>query len=49
MIAHATKPELIGTYRYDIQDINGKFYVRDMIETIKYKGNGFVDYYFEHV
>lgn len=48
MIAHATKPELVGTYRYDIQDVNGKFYVRDMIETINYKGNGFVDYYFDH-
>ncbi len=48
MLAHATKPELIGTYRYDTQDINGKYYVRDMVEAITYKGYGFVDYYFEH-
>jgi len=48
MVAHATKPELIGTYRYDVQDINGKYYVRDMVEAIQYKGYGFVDYYFEH-
>jgi len=48
MIAHATKPELIGTYRFDKQDINGKYYVRDMVEAIKYKGFGFVDYYFEN-
>ncbi len=48
MIAHATKPELIGTYRYNVEDINGKFYVRDMVEAINYKGYGFVDYYFQH-
>lgn len=48
MVAHAIKPELIGTYRYNIQDINGKYYVHDMVETIEYKGYGFVDYYFEH-
>lgn len=48
MVAHATKPELVGTYRYDVKDINGKYYVRDMVEAIKYKGYGFVDYYFEH-
>lgn len=48
MVAHATKPELIGTYRYDVTDIHGKYYVRDMVETINYKGYGFVDYYFEN-
>ena len=48
MVAHATKPELIGTYRYNVQDLNGKYYVHDMLEAIKYKGYGFVDYYFEH-
>jgi len=47
MVAHATKPDLVGTYRYDITDINGKYYVRDMVETITYKGYGFVDYYFD--
>ncbi|PLX05130.1 MAG: hypothetical protein C0595_00685 [Marinilabiliales bacterium] len=47
MVAHPIKPELVGTYRYDIQDLNGKYYVRDMVEAIKYKGYGFVDYYFE--
>lgn len=48
MVAHATKPELIGTYRYNVTDINGKYYVRDMVEAISYKGYGFVDYYFEN-
>jgi len=48
MVAHATKPELVGTYRYDVTDVNGKYYVRDMVEAIVYKGYGFVDYYFAH-
>jgi signal transduction histidine kinase len=48
MVAHAVMPELIGTYRYNSEDVNGKFYVRDMVETIRYKGEGFLDYYFEY-
>jgi len=48
MVAHALKPELIGTYRYNSVDINGKYYVRDMVEMISYTGEGFVDYYFEY-
>ena len=48
MVAHATKPDFIGTYRYNIQDIHGKYYVRDMVEAIVYKGFGFVEYYFDH-
>ncbi|PLX12459.1 MAG: hypothetical protein C0598_05900, partial [Marinilabiliales bacterium] len=48
MVAHAIDTNLIGTYRYDIQDINDKYYVRDMVEAITYKGYGFVDYYFEN-
>ncbi len=48
MVVHALKPELEGTYRYNVEDINGKYYVRDMVEAIIYKGFGFVDYYFEH-
>lgn len=48
MVAHATKPDLIGTYRYNVEDIMGKFYVRDMVEAIEYKGYGFVSYYFDN-
>ena len=48
MVARGTKPDLIGSYRYDVQDINGKYYVHNMVETIKYTGYGFVDYYFSH-
>ncbi len=48
MVAHPTKPELIGTYRYNVTDIMGDYYVRDMIEAISYKGYGFVEFYFEN-
>jgi len=46
MVAHATKPELIGTCRINEQDVNGKFYVQDMVNTVLYIGYGFVEYYF---
>ncbi|TSA30546.1 MAG: hypothetical protein D4R67_00270 [Bacteroidetes bacterium] len=48
MVAHAIKPDLIGTYRMDVQDANGKFYVKDMVNTVIYTGYGFVEYYFEN-
>ncbi|MCD4771887.1 MAG: cache domain-containing protein [Bacteroidales bacterium] len=46
MVAHAVKPELIGTNRMNTQDENGKFYVQDMVNLVEYTGYGFVDYYF---
>ncbi|PKP53351.1 MAG: hypothetical protein CVT92_04895 [Bacteroidetes bacterium HGW-Bacteroidetes-1] len=48
MVAHATNPGLIGTNRLDIQDVNGKYYVRDMVNTAIYTGNGFIEYYFSN-
>ena len=48
MVAHAVNPELIGTYRYDVTDVNGKYYVHDMVNTVKYIGFGFVEYYFNN-
>jgi signal transduction histidine kinase len=48
MVAHATKPELIGTYRMDVTDANGKEYVKEMVNTILYIGYGFVEYYFQN-
>jgi signal transduction histidine kinase len=48
MILDAAKPELSGTYRMDVQDAHGKYYVREMVETVKYAGYGFVEYYFDN-
>ena len=47
-IATPVQPELIGTYRYNIQDAYGKYYVREMVNTIKYTGYGFVEYYYDN-
>lgn len=48
MVAHATQPGLIGTYRMDIQDVLGKYYVKEMVNTVLYTGYGFVEYYFQN-
>jgi signal transduction histidine kinase len=44
MLAHATNHEWVGLNRYDNQDPSGKYYVREMINTSKYSGYGFVEY-----
>jgi signal transduction histidine kinase len=48
MVAHATNPGLVGTCRMDIQDINGKYYVRDMVNSVLYTGFGNVEYSFNN-
>ncbi|MCF8366253.1 MAG: cache domain-containing protein [Bacteroidales bacterium] len=48
MVAHATNPAVVGTCRMDMQDVNGKYYVRDMVNSILYTGFGFVEYYFNN-
>lgn len=44
VVAHINH-DLIGSSRYDVQDENGKYFIRDIIQTVKYSGYGFVDYY----
>ena len=44
VVAHAN-PNLIGTSRIDIQDIYGKYFIRDIVSTVKNIGHGFVEYY----
>ncbi len=44
VVAHINH-DIIGTSRYDVQDENGKYFIRDMVQTVKYAGYGFVDYY----
>jgi len=38
----------IGTSRINIQDINGKYFIQEIVETVRYKGSGFVEYYREN-
>jgi len=44
MVAHINT-DLIGTQRYNISDINGKYFIREMVEVVRYTGYGFVEYY----
>lgn len=39
-------PTKAGTNRFDIKDDNGNYFVREMIEVSKEKGEGFVTYYY---
>lgn len=44
VVAHINH-DIIGTSRFDVQDENGKYFIRDIVQTVKYSGYGFVDYY----
>ena len=44
VVAHVN-PDLIGTCRINIQDIYGKFFIQELVSTVKYIGYGFVEYY----
>ncbi|MCG8374431.1 MAG: cache domain-containing protein [Balneolales bacterium] len=45
VIAHLNE-SLIGTKRYFAQDLNGKFHVQEIINTVNTSGSGFVEYFF---
>ncbi|MCD6329375.1 MAG: cache domain-containing protein [Candidatus Cloacimonetes bacterium] len=38
-------PEIEGTNLYDTQDVNGKYFIRDMLEVGRENGCGWVDYW----
>lgn len=44
VVAHINH-DLIGTSRIDIQDENGTYFIRNMVQTVAYSGYGFVEYY----
>ena len=48
VLAHGTKPELIGKNDWDRKDKTGKFFTREMIEIAKTKGNGWEEYEFDN-
>ena len=43
-VAHGSKPVLVGMNRLVSKDPDGKFYVKEFINTVKTKGKGWVDY-----
>lgn len=45
-LAHPYNPKLVGKSAADVKDFDGKPYGQEMIEVIKTKGSGWVDYKF---
>ena len=46
MIAHGVNQDIVGQNRYDVQDVQGKYYVREIIDSLNDKGKGFIGYFF---
>lgn len=44
MVGHAMNPNLLGKDLIDLKDTNGKEHVKEMLEVVKTKGAGWVDY-----
>lgn len=44
MKANGFKTDLVGHSRFDAKDTEGKFFVREFINTVKTSGKGWVDY-----
>ncbi|BDU73009.1 cache domain-containing protein [Mesoterricola silvestris] len=44
--ANGFKADIVGTNRMAIKDVDGKFYMRDLLELAKTKPSGWVDYKF---
>jgi cytochrome c len=47
-LAHGQKPKLVGKSRMDVEDVNGKKYMQEIISIAKEKGTGSVDYMFQN-
>ncbi len=47
-LAHGQKPKLVGKSRMDVEDVNGKKYIQEMVTTAKEKSKGWVDYVFQN-
>lgn len=44
IMAHGGNPGLVGKTLYDVKDADGKLFVRELIQTAKTSGKGWVDY-----
>jgi cytochrome c len=47
-LAHGANPKLVGKSLLEIQDVDGKFYGKDLVEVAKGAGKGWVDYKFKN-
>jgi len=43
-IAHGGNPKVVGKNVYNLKDKNGKYFIKEMIEVVKKKGEGWVLY-----
>jgi len=48
VLSHGAKAELIGKNLMSLQDTDGKFIIKDMIEMAKTKSEGWIDYKWEN-
>lgn len=48
MIAHPKNPKLVGKNLIEVPDAEGKFFRKEIIETAKTKGEGWVDYLYKN-
>jgi signal transduction histidine kinase len=44
MLAHPKNPALIGKNLYNVPDTQGKLFRKEIVEKVKAKGSGWVDY-----
>jgi len=47
-IAHGQNQKLVGKSRIDVEDMDGKKYIQEIVQIAKAKGTGFVDYLFKN-
>lgn len=47
-ISHGADKNLEGTYVYDLQDSNGAYFIREMIDLAENTGHGFIEYYWNN-
>lgn len=48
MIMHPFAPELVGENVYDLQNEEGSYFIREMLEVVEDNGDGFVEYYWQY-
>jgi cytochrome c len=48
VIAHPFSPKLVGINNIDVPDVDGKLFRKEIVETAKTKGSGWMDYKFKN-
>jgi cytochrome c len=48
IVAHPKNPKLVGKNMLEVPDVDGKLFRKDIVETAKTKGSGWVDYKYKN-